>query len=235
MTSRFTPTVATDIFELRPDYQALCVVADGLDNHARHPLVERQVGDLLATAPPSWAAGHLDAWRSAYRAFGAKPQRTPCSAEALMLRVARDRMLPEINAVVDLYNAISVRHAVPVGGENIDAYAGVPRLTRATGGEIFDTLKDGQASVESVPAGEVVWADDLGVTCRRWNWRQGRRTRIDPRTTRAWFVLERLDPMPVDAALEAAGGLMELLRLTNPGARLASFQISQNGTTEIRL
>ncbi|MDI5754487.1 hypothetical protein MJL79_30330, partial [Salmonella enterica subsp. enterica serovar Montevideo] len=41
---------------------------------------------------------------------------------------------------VDLYNAVSLRYAVPVGGENSAAYCGSPRLVFADGSETFDTL-----------------------------------------------------------------------------------------------
>ena len=52
--------------------------------------------------------------------------------------------------------------------------------------------------------GEVVWVDDLGVTCRRWNWRQGVRTRVHEDTERVFFLFERLSPFPVEK-LYAAG------------------------------
>lgn len=234
MSPRFTPEVGPEIWDLRPDYDAICVVAEGILNVARHPVVDQYVEAVVASpAPPPWSEGHLEAWRAAYRAFGAKPQRTPCSAETLMMRALKEHRLPTINAVVDLYNAISLRHAIPVGGENIAAYFGSPRLVRATGVETFDTTKDGLPFVEAVPPGEVVWMDERGVTCRRWNWRQGLRTRIDLQTTRAWFVLERLDPMPLDAALRAAAALMEMLRLLSPGAGLAAHLINRSCTTEI--
>ena len=200
MTPQFTPVVGAEIFDLRPDYSAITVVADGIDNVARHPAVDRYVEESVTRpAPPSWTEGHLEAWRNAYRAFGAKPRRTPSSVDALLMRLGKDGRLPTINAVVDLYNAISVRYAIPVGGENIAAYVGSPRLTRASGVETFDTMMQGQPVAETVPAGEVVWTDDRGVTCRRWNWRQGIRTRIDLQTSRAWYVLERLEPMPLAA------------------------------------
>jgi len=104
-----------------------------------------------------------------FRRFGAKPQRTPCSAEALRKRALRDRRLPSIDPVVDLYNAISIEYAVPVGGENLAAYVGQPKLTVADGTEAFDTMKDGVPFQESPEPGEVIWRDDEGVTCRRWN------------------------------------------------------------------
>ena len=113
-----------------------------------------------------------------------------------------------INPVVDLYNAASLKFAVPVGGENLAAYAGVPCLTRANGTEIFDTMKNGDAAVESPDAGEVIWRDSIGVTCRRWNWRQGLRTRLDETATDMWFVLESLPEMPLKA-LEQAGAELE--------------------------
>jgi DNA/RNA-binding domain of Phe-tRNA-synthetase-like protein len=234
MTPQFTPVVGAEIFDLRPDYNAISVVVEGVDNVTRHPAVARYVEESLARpARPSWTEGHLEAWRTAYRAFGAKPQRTPSSVDALLMRLGKDGHLPTINAVVDLYNAISVRYAIPVGGENIAAYVGTPRLTRASGAESFDTMKEGQSVAEAVPAGEVVWTDDRRVTCRRWNWRQGIRTRIDLQTRRAWFVLERLDPMPLDAAMEAAFALMETLRQMSPAAGLTARLIDRIGTTEI--
>jgi DNA/RNA-binding domain of Phe-tRNA-synthetase-like protein len=151
-------------------------------------------------------------------AFGAKPQRTPCSAEALRRRLDRDGSLQRINVVVDAYNRISVEFALPIGGENLTAYAGVPRLVRAAGGERFESMRDGQPHVESVDGGEVVWRDALGVTCRRWNWRQSARTRLEIDTSDMWFVLERLDPMPLAALEEAGEKLAQALRRLSPDA-----------------
>jgi DNA/RNA-binding domain of Phe-tRNA-synthetase-like protein len=223
MPGQFTPTVRPEIFELRSDYCALSIAAEGVQNAPRNPASDEIIESVRAARPwPAWGDAHLDAWRAAYREFGAKPQRTPSSAEALARRVQGDGQLPTINAVVDLYNALSVRFAIPIGGENIAAYVGDPVLKRATGHETFDTVKDGSPYVETVPAGEVVWADALGVTCRRWNWRQGLRTRIDAATTRMWFVLERLEPMPIPALLEAGDLLAATLRKMSPGAAIAS-------------
>ncbi|MDG6108125.1 hypothetical protein Daura_45815 [Dactylosporangium aurantiacum] len=165
----------------------LAVLADGLrngpsDGAVLHQAI-RDAGDL--TAP-------LEAWRDVYRAFGAKPQRTPCSAEALRKRAARGDV-PVVDRLVDAYNAVSIRFAVPIGGEDRAALAGVERLVRATGDEPFDTVKEGAPVVETPEPGEVIWRDDLGVTCRRWNWRQGRRTAITAATTSAVFLLEGLD------------------------------------------
>jgi DNA/RNA-binding domain of Phe-tRNA-synthetase-like protein len=232
MPETFLPTVAAAIFGLRADYSALSVVAENVANAARHPVSDAILEAACdRSSPPEWAEAHLEAWRAAYRGFGAKPQRTPCSAEALLKRVLADGRLPTINAAVDLYNALSVRFAIPIGGENVAAYAGSPRLVRAAGHESFDTLKDGAPAAETVPAGEVIWADERGATCRRWNWRQGVRTRIDASTTRMWFILERLEPMPMSALAEAAARLVAALRQLSPAVSVSSALITRSGVT----
>ena len=232
----FSPRIAPEIFALRPDFMALSIVVEGASNTASTAFSRAQLTSAagsLGSAP--WAEAHLNAWRETYRAFGAKPQRTPCSAEALRKRCERDGTVPASNAVVDLYNAVSLRFAIPVGGEDAASYVGSPQLVRATGAESFDTMADGQPKLETVETGEVVWRDNLGATCRRWNWRQGTRTRITEASTSLWFVLERLEPMPTEALLTAGKELVEalqqeglsrvftliLLDVANPGGRPA--------------
>ena len=64
---------------------------------------------------PSNQLPHIAAWREAYGAFGAKPQRTRNSVEALDPSRA-EGALPRVNRLTDLYNAVSVLHQLPVGG-----------------------------------------------------------------------------------------------------------------------
>jgi DNA/RNA-binding domain of Phe-tRNA-synthetase-like protein len=154
-----------------------------------------------------------------HRLRGAKPSRYPSSAEALISRVLKRQPLPRVNALVDLYNATSVRHVVPLGGEDADWLEGPLRLTVAEGGEPFDPRGDG-IEVEQVPPGEILWRDDRGVTCRRWNWRQGRRTRLTEDTTRAFFVFDRLDGLTIDQLHRAADELSDVLLNRWPNCHL---------------
>lgn len=215
----FLPAVDPAIWTLRPDFAAISIIVRGGRNAASSDA--RPALDVT----PAWSAAHLDAWRQAYAAFGAKPKRTPCSAEALIRRVERDGDLPRINALVDLYNALSVRYALPIGGEDAAAYRGAPRLIRAVGDERFATMRDGEPAEEIVEPGEVVWRDDVGVTCRRWNWRQSARTRLEVTSTEMWFVLERLDPMPLDALREAADALIAGVRTLAPAAQVSTTML----------
>jgi DNA/RNA-binding domain of Phe-tRNA-synthetase-like protein len=220
------------IATLAPDFRALSVVVDAgaILDRARADEALELAYRAVAQNEPAWAQSHLEAWADVFRRFGAKPQRTPCSAEALRKRVVRDGSLPRVNPVVDLYNAVSLRFAVPVGGENFDAYVGRPLLTIATGSEVFDTVKDGQPAEESPEAGEVVWRDDHGVTCRRWNWRQGVRTRLTADARRMWFILESLGPMPIAALHDAGAALEDGLRAMMPQSHIETRLLTASGS-----
>src|SRR5262249_44637836 len=166
---------------------------------------------------PAEELPHVAAWREAYRAFGAKPQRTRNSLEALLRRTGAG--LPRVNRLTDLHNAVSVLHQIPLGGEDLTRYTGAPRLVRAIGTEPFDTTADGIAVTEHPDPGEVVWCHDAGVTCRRWNRRQARRTQLRDTTTTAVFILDGLDPVTDQALHAAADDLTAHLTRLGPGVR----------------
>jgi DNA/RNA-binding domain of Phe-tRNA-synthetase-like protein len=218
-------SVEAAVFALRPDYRVLLLTADGIvpgpgdqDSDALLAAAEAAAREALGGGPAEQLP-HVAAWREAYRAFGAKPQRTRNSLEALLRRAPSG--LPRVNRLTDLYNAVSMLHQIPVGGEDLTRYAGPPRLVRATGGEPFDTVADGLAVTGHPDPGEVAWCDDVGVTCRRWNWRQARRTQLREDTTAALFILDALDPVTGQALHAAADDLLARLARLGPDVRSA--------------
>lgn len=226
------------VFALRPDYRVLLVAVEGVDTTA--PGDESSSAYLAEAESAARIAlrgrvvediPHVAAWREAYRGFGAKPQRTRNSLEALMRRA--ETGLPQVNRLTDLYNAVSVLHHVPLGGEDLAAYVGSPRLIRAAGTEPFDTIVDGTEQVEHPDRGEVVWCDGVGVTCRRWNWRQGRRTQLTGATTAALFILDALDPIIDEQVLTAGADLVARLRAISPDLRVAQRLISAPNTPDL--
>ena len=224
------------VFALRPDYRAVVIAARGIV-----PGPTDEVSEALLCRAESMARKvlgvqaaedlpHIAAWRDAFRAFGAKPQRTRNSVEALTRRVQTG--LPRVNRLTDIYNAVSVIHQLPIGGEDLSRYVGPPRLIRATGQETFDTTAGGTDVVEHPDAGEVVWCDDAGVTCRRWNWRQARRTQLSEHTTTALFILDALDPMSDRQLLDAADELDAHIRRLGPDVRTVRRVLSESSAAE---
>ncbi|CAG8207481.1 unnamed protein product [Penicillium salamii] len=218
--------IKKDIFELRPDYRVLLMVVEGISpgpsDEASEALLqgaEACVKDLLSKHPVT-ELPHIAAWREAYKAFGAKPQKTQNSLEALTRRAKNG--LPRVNRLTDIYNAISIKHQIPFGGEDLDKYNGSPFLVRATGQEQFQTFSSGEPVSELTAPGEPIWCDNTGVTCRRWNWRQGPRTALSDDTTRVLFILDALEPLSDDALLGAAEELASELKRSSP-----ELQVSQ--------
>ena len=218
--SLVTPSIDSRLVGIAPGFRALSIQVEAapITQPEVAPAALAQACQQMLNDDVPWAENHLAAWDEVFKAFGAKPKRTPCSASALRKRVMRDGSLPPLDPVVDIYNAISIRYAIPVGGENLAAYSGVPRLTLADGSEPFDTFKEGEPVVENPEPAEVIWRDDLGVTCRRWNWRQGIRTRLDSQAQSMWFILESLPSMPLAALQEAGDELVSNLQKLMPGA-----------------
>ncbi len=221
-------SVDAEVFELRPDYRALLIAIDGIVPSASttpdavvDALIERAESaarEAVATGPIEDLA-HIAAWREAYRQFGAKPQRTRNSLEALMRRA--ETAMPRVNRLTDIYNAISVIHQLPLGGEDLTRYDGAPQLRRAVGDEPFDTVAEGETVIEYPEVGEVVWCDDAGVTCRRWNWRQARRTALQDETTSALFILDALGAITDAELVAAADELVHHLSALGPEVRIA--------------
>ncbi len=206
------------IYDVRPDYAAFVIIAKGVANAPSDIESQRWLSGASESIIDSTGDARVEAWREAYRSVGMKPQKFRPSVDALIRRASGG--LPAINKIVDAYNSISVRHQLPIGGEDLSKYVGAPRLTRADGNESFQTVEDGEQVVEIVEPGEVIWRDDAGVTCRRWSWRQCLRTRIDLDTTEMFFLLERLEPMPIEELVRAGGELAFLLESISPHAEL---------------
>ena len=218
-------SIDQSVADLRPDYRAMLLTVSGIQPGPSDAMTEALLvraetsGREVLAAGPVEDEPHVATWREAYRRFGAKPQRTRNSLEALLRRT--ESGLPRVNRLTDIYNAISVIHRIPLGGEDLDRYVGSPRLVRSAGDEPFDTVADGETVIENPEPGEVVWRDDAGVTCRRWNWRQARRTALTDDTTSALFILDALDPM-TDAELDAATEeLVALLMQLGPDVHVA--------------
>lgn len=206
--------VTEAFWALFPTARIGVVAAHGLDNTASveqaAALLAAEVSARAATLAGVEMAGHpaVAPWRAAYARFGMKPSQYRSSIESL-LRAAQAGRVRSISPLVDLYNAVSLRHALPCGGEDLAAIVGDVRLTRADGGEPFRTI--GASEDDPARAGEVIYRDDVGAICRSWNWREADRTKLTGQTRDAVLVVEALPehaPALLDAALADLAALV---------------------------
>ncbi|MBU3197943.1 B3/4 domain-containing protein [Clostridium estertheticum] len=129
-------------------------------------------------------------WRASFQKFKTK-KGARSSIEALLKRIDKGDHIGNINPLVDIYNSISLRYALPCGGEDIDKFNGDIRLTKAIGDEDFVPL--GTDKNSSPYEGEVVYKDNAGAICRCWNWRESLRTMLTENTNNAFLCIELTD------------------------------------------
>ena len=212
-----------------PGYRAIVLYAEGLmenqESRSNSLRLLRQAESNLRTNFDYDVASdhpHIAAWRSTFASFGVKPNRVLCGAEALMKRVLNGHDLPDVCATVNAYNAVSIGTAVPIGGENWDALTSDLTLKFSDGNEPFVFSDGGELREEYPEPGEPIWADNTGSTCRRWNWRQCNRTALHSDVTRAYFVIDVMDPYGVSQAEHCLGRLKELIRELFPASVMHS-------------
>ncbi|MDP3387372.1 MAG: B3/4 domain-containing protein [Eubacteriales bacterium] len=206
--------VEKSFWELFPEAKIGVIVFSDIDNRIKD---EEQFKEILRKAE-RLAMLHLPkedfssndvikVWRDAFQKFKTK-KGARSSVEALLKRAHKGDPIGTINPLVDLYNSISLKYALPCGGEDIDTFVGDIRLTKANGDEPFITL----GSEESAPPNkdEIVYKDDAGAICRCWNWRESVRTMLTEKTTNAFLCIELVNESRVKDLKDALGELAKL-------------------------
>lgn len=206
-----------DITSAFPEYHVAFVVAEGLTiAPERSAALDALIAEREAEARARWSGMELAqipgiaAWRAAYKGFGIKQTRYRSSVERLVKNVLAGRELARVNAFVDLYNAVSLAHVLPLGADDLDRVTPPLSFRTAREGDSFVDMADAEegAEPEAPKAGEVVYADADHVLCRRWNWRQDARSIIRPETRRAVVTVQSNGAGDVTAG---AGDLIDLI------------------------
>jgi DNA/RNA-binding domain of Phe-tRNA-synthetase-like protein len=192
-----------EIADAFPQYRVAAVVAEGLTIAPDRPAaLDALIAEREAAARAQWSGTELSqipgvaAWRAAYKGFGIRQTRYRSSVERLVKNVLAGRPLARVNTFVDLYNAVSLAHVLPLGADDLDAVAPPFAFRYARPDDSFvdmaDAALDGEtaAEPEAPKPGEVVYADAANVLCRRWNWRQDARSLIRPQTRRAIVTVQ---------------------------------------------
>jgi DNA/RNA-binding domain of Phe-tRNA-synthetase-like protein len=205
--------IEDSFWSLFPDAKIGVVICRGIDNSIKD---KEQYAEMILEAEKE-ALKHLQdaefsnnpvikVWREAFQKFKTK-KGARSSIEALLKRVHNGNHLGTINPLVDIYNCISLRYALPCGGEDIDKFAGDIRLTKAVGNENFITL--GTDKSELPYEGEIIYKDNDGAICRCWNWRESVRTMLTENTTNAFLCIELADESRI---IEFENALKELAK-----------------------
>ncbi len=196
------------IIDRFPDLRIAVVIADGLAIPAERPgALDAEISAIEAEAAARFAETAMpdipgvQVWREAYKAFGIKKTSYRCSVERLIRKVVRDGALARINPFVDAYNAVSLKHVFPLGADDLDHVTGNVCFRESRSGDSFLALGEENPQDDPPKPGEIVYADEAKVLCRRWNWYQDARSPVAVGTSRAIVTVQSLGPGDLQAAV----------------------------------
>ncbi len=209
----------SEIVDTFPDFRVAVAIARRIDVRAERPdELKAIIAGREAACRERWGKTELSeipgiaVWRKAYRAFGIKKTSYRSSVERLVKNVLAGRPLPEINDFVDVYNAVSLAHVMPLGADDLDQVVGDLAFRYSRLGDQYLDMAHGETGFEGgeddpPKEGEVVYADGEKILCRRWNWRQDRRSLVTPLTHNAVVTLQSNGAGDLDAAVADLGAL----------------------------
>lgn len=208
-------SIQKELFDILPDLTIGMVVAKGLDNtcpsQEMEALLNQAVEGVKKNFIGSKAQEHprIKPWRTAFTRLGISGSKFPSSIEAMTRRILKGDPFPKINPLVDLYNSVSLRFLVPMGGHDLDTLKGNIHLCFAEGWEPFTQMGGGETI--TVPKGELVYRDDQEVLTRNWVWRQCEKDKATEKTKNIFIPIDVLGEIGKERANEIILELSQLI------------------------
>jgi tyrosyl-tRNA synthetase (EC 6.1.1.1) len=181
------------IFQTAPNLCVGVVVAKGIDNtHGNSTLADNlqaavseakcKFGTQSAKEIPE-----LLIYRDTLEKLSINPNKYPCSIEALLNRVVKDKGVSSISAVVDLLNTISITYGVAIGAHDMDTLLDGLALRYSTDEDVLDAFED---TSDKLKGEELIYASGNQIRTRRWIWRQSDLGRVNPDSKNIVFSID---------------------------------------------
>lgn len=209
-----------------PELAAGVVFADGI---TRDVQAADRVAEFTAIANSRLAKAaegelpEIRAWRRAFTRMGLKPTQYRCASEALLRRLRKDGVLPQLHPLVDVCNAASAAFATPVAVFDVAKITGHLEVRYAGGDEDYLTFS---GQTEHPRPGEVIFADQAGhVHARRWTNRQSGLSAVQDSTEAVLVVAEALHDSAssdIPELIAAIAGVLNTLWSAAPVAAVLS-------------
>ena len=154
--------VENEVFEKLDNVCFGVVVARGIDNVTNKSeikdMLESNISSICEQIANQNVKEHprIVPYRDAFIKLGFNPNKFAPSVEALITRIAKKGQLPAINNVVDLANAVSIKHILPIGAHDIDLLKDQITVRLSVAGDSFSPF--GVSEPEALEPGEVVVA-----------------------------------------------------------------------------
>ncbi len=208
--------IGAEVFDTLPTLCVGLVWAEGLDNARPCPPAARALDEAIAAAKlrlsdiKASEDPRVQPYREAFHALGMSPSRYPSSNIALLRRVAKGKGVARISPLVDLGNAVSIAHGLPLGVHVMSSPDAALELRMSRPGDVFVPLGSPEPDPTLAP-GELVYAEGRFVQTRRWTWRQSEKGKVGPDATSALIPIDGFTDKNHDAVLAARDHLAHLI------------------------
>ena len=207
--------IENKVFETLNDMCVAVIVAKGIDNSKKIDEISSMLKDSITNAEKDFEnikvkeSEYIKCYREAFQKLNINPNKFMCSIEALLTRISKKKGMPEINAVVDLVNAVSIKYKLPMGAHDLDSMKEDFYIRYSVNGDIF--LPFGETNTEEVDNNELVYVTSNDVRTRRWIWRQSEHGKIIETSSNIIFPIDAFIGINDDKAIKARDELSELL------------------------
>lgn len=207
--------VSEEVFSILDNVCFGVVVAKGLDNTLNIDKINNLLLDSI-----KYVEGYFEdkkvkeceeimPYRQAFKTLDMNPNKFMSSIEAMTSRVAKGKKLPNINPVVDLGNAMSLKYLVPMGAHDICSNNGDICVRFSTDQDKF--IPFGEEVEENLDPGELIYSVGDTVKTRRWIWRQGEVGKVTKDTKNVFFPIDGFKDCNLEKVIGARDELAYLI------------------------
>ena len=207
--------IENKVFETLNNLCVAVIIARGINNTKKIDDISIMLKENIANVEKEFEnvkvkeSNYIKCYRDAFQKLNINPNKFMCSIEALLTRISKKKGMPEINSVVDLVNAVSIKYKLPMGAHDLDSMNEDFYIRYSTDNDIF--LPFGETDTEKMESNELVYASSNDIRTRRWIWRQSEHGKIIESSKNIIFPIDAFVGINDDKAINAREELSNLL------------------------
>ena len=207
--------IENKVFEVLDNLCVAVSIAKGIDNTQKIDGISSMLKESISNAEKDFEnvkvkeSDYIKPYREAFQKLNINPNKFMCSIEALLTRISKKKGMPEINSIVDLVNAVSIKYKLPMGAHDLDSMNEDFYIRYSTDNDNF--LPFGETEIEKVDSSELVYVTSNDVRTRRWIWRQSEHGKIIESSKNIIFPIDAFTGINDDKAVIAREELSSLL------------------------
>ncbi len=174
--------------------RGIYLVFNGLKNTDNHPEFEHYKQEIVRTILEQVTEDFIDnnpilqGFRDLHTKVKKSNRKNVASPENLFRIVMRNRVLPHVNLLVDIYNLVSLKTQLALGAHNLAKVDGNINLRLTNGDERFLPL--GAVEPKLVGSGEYAYIDDSNEVICYLEVRQVEKTKVTLDTTDCFYIIQ---------------------------------------------